>query len=342
VKKSHLGLGIAISVGLMVILFARTDYDYTGLWTSLVAADIDYVLLAGALTVATVAMRAWRWRYLLRPLKAVGFASAMSATSIGLMANMILPLRLGEIARAMVLAHRERLDGSAALATIVIDRLLDGFTILFIFGVLLLVSPLPLDPRWQRVVRWTGPSVLAVYVAALAFLLYLSYATDRVLRGLQRAEAVLPRSWVRRLMQFLTSFSSGLQSLGQRRYRLRILATSLLLWGAVGVYNFAVVQAFQLHLPLAVGFLLLVFQAFAVMVPASPGFVGTHHAASVACLLLWGVPPEAALTSALVMHAINYFLTIALGLGYLWSVGLSLRALTRPQAGLQRSPSSSA
>jgi uncharacterized membrane protein YbhN (UPF0104 family) len=75
------------------------------------------------------------------------------------------------------------------------------------------------------------------------------------------------------------------------------------------------------------------------MLPASPGFVGTHHAASVACLSLWGVAPEAALSVALVMHAIGYFLTVAIGAIYLWSLGLSMRDLGHSGQSLPSHPS---
>jgi uncharacterized membrane protein YbhN (UPF0104 family) len=75
------------------------------------------------------------------------------------------------------------------------------------------------------------------------------------------------------------------------------------------------------------------------MIPASPGFVGTHHAASVACLSLWGIGPETALSVALVMHAIGFFLTIAIGAVYLWTVGLSMRDLGQLERAIPGTPS---
>jgi uncharacterized protein (TIRG00374 family) len=275
-------------------------------------------------------MRAWRWQYLLKPIKSVRFSNSMSATAIGLMANMILPVRLGEIVRAMVLGQREHIAKSASFATVVVDRLLDGFTILFILVVLLLVVPLPFDQEWQQRLRWGGLAFFLLYGGVFALLFYLHRAPAQVLQGVRRLCSRLPTRWVDRLCQFLESFSAGLHALDRTEYLGQIIVTSLLLWSLMGVYNFLIVLAFQLHLPLTVGFVLLVAQAAAVMIPASPGFVGTHHAASVACLSLWGVSPEASLSVALVMHAIGYFLTIAIGAVYLWAVGLSMRDLGQP------------
>jgi uncharacterized protein (TIRG00374 family) len=292
VKQGHIWVGIGISVVLLAFLFAKVEYSR--LWLSLASADVPLLLAAATLLVGSLVMRAWRWLYLLQPLKRVGFSNSMSATSIGLMANMILPIRLGEIVRAVVLGYREGIDTSASFATVVVDRLLDGFTLLFILVVLLLVAPLPLDQAWEQRLRWGGLLIFAFYVAVFALLFYLHRSPTRVLLGMRRLCAGLPVRWVDKLCGFLESFSAGLRTLDRTEYLGQIVLTSLILWGLMGVYNFLVVLAFELNLPLTVGFLLLVAQAVAVMIPSSPGFVGTFHAASCACLRLWGISPEVA------------------------------------------------
>ena len=99
----------------------------------------------------------------------------------------------------------------------------------------------------------------------------------------------------------------------------------------IGVFNFLVVLAFELHLPLAVGFLLVVVQAFAVMSPASPGLCGHLSRRQCGpCLSLVGSDHEVALGVALVMHAITFVLTIGMGLVYLWAVGQAMRDFGHP------------
>jgi glycosyltransferase 2 family protein len=336
VKQRQAWIGIGISLVLVVFLFRQVEYRQ--LWDSLASADLSLLGLATALLSGTFAMRSWRWQYLLKPLKEVGFSSLMSATSIGLMANMLFPARLGEVVRAVVLGHREHIDKSASFATVIVERLLDGFTILSILAVLLLTASLPLQGGWAHIVHWGGLSTLVLYIGVLGALLYLHLSTARALRAVRRWGARLPARWVDSFARFLESFSAGLETLECKDHLGQIIVTSILLWGTFGVYNFLVVQAFHLHLPITVGFLLLVFQAFAVMLPASPGFVGTYHAASVACLSLWGVPSEVALGVALVMHAINFFLTIGFGGIYIWAVGMSWRDLTRPHPSAEMPP----
>jgi glycosyltransferase 2 family protein len=328
VKRGHVWVGMGVSLALVVYLFSRVDYGQ--LLRSLASADGPLLLVAAAMLAGTLVIRAWRWQYLLKPLKNVGFSDAMSATSIGMMANMILPLRLGEIVRAAVLGYQAGIDRSASFATVVVDRLLDGFTILLILAILLLTASLPLDQGWEEKLRWGGGLLFVFYLGVFALLFSLQRFPTQVLSRLRRLCSWLPTRWVENLCRFVESFGGGLHTLGRTEYLGRIVVTSLMLWGLTGLYNFLVVLAFGLNLPLTVGFLLLVTQAAAVMIPASPGFIGTHHAASFACLSLWGVGPETALSVALVIHAIGYFSSIAIGAIYLWVVGISLRDFSHP------------
>ena len=71
----------------------------------------------------------------------------------------------------------------------------------------------------------------------------------------------------------------------------------------------------------------MIFLVFAVMVPASPGYVGTYHAACVYGLTAFNIPKEQALSVALVMHAMNFFPVIILGLWYLGKANLSLKGI---------------
>lgn len=361
-KQRNMWIGLGISLVLLLLLFFRIDYaafwaavtsaswpsgqifrpriDFGRLWMALGSADRTCLVLGGFLLLGNLAIRAWRWGYLLRPLKAIGFSSLFSATSIGMMANNLFPARLGELVRAFILGQREHLDTSASFATIVVERVLDLFSILFIMTLLLSTIPLPIEAGLARALRWGGVvGFILVTLGLYLFVRYLHRSTAQAMRGIRRVCSLLPQRWATALYGVLESFSTGLQTVGQGESLGQLIVGSAALWSTIGLYNFFVVLAFELQLPLAVGFFLLVFQAFAVSVPSSPGFVGPYHAASVLCLSLWGVQTEAALGVVLVMHALGYLITIAAGLCCLWAVGLSPRDLTRAKIAIQRQPS---
>jgi uncharacterized protein (TIRG00374 family) len=253
----------------------------------------------------------------------------MAATSIGSMANMVLPARIGELVRALVLGRQERIETSTSLATVVVERVCDGFTILLMLAALLCFAPLPLTAGGIRTLRWGALVTFLGYLGVCAVLYYLHCSPVRLVRGMEYFKRCIPPRWVDKLADAVSSFSGGLQTLSRRESLGQIVFSSILLWAIIGLYNVLVVWAFHLQLPFTVGFLLVVFQAFAVMIPSSPGFVGTYHVASVACLKFWDVSEEIALSVALVMHAITFFLNIGMGFGYLWSVRGSLREFTK-------------
>jgi uncharacterized membrane protein YbhN (UPF0104 family) len=95
--------------------------------------------------------------------------------------------------------------------------------------------------------------------------------------------------------------------------------------------NFLILCAFGLHLPLYAAFFFLVVQILGVMIPASPGFIGTYHAAIIAGFTVFEVPQELALSVAIIMHATFFFPFILVGLIFLWWENLSLRDLRVPK-----------
>ena len=93
-----------------------------------VVAEADYLWLLPGVAVYFLAVwaRAWRWHYLLRPLKAIPTGAMFPIVCIGYMGNNIYPARAGEVLRAVILKRKEGVPVSASLATIIVERIFDG------------------------------------------------------------------------------------------------------------------------------------------------------------------------------------------------------------------------
>ena len=122
--------GIVISLFFMLMLLGKIDFNQ--LWTALLRVDYRFIVLAVVANFASYLLRAVRWHYLLIPEKRIPLSSLYSATIIGYMANNLLPARLGEFIRAYILAQKEGLQTATVFASLVIDRLFDGFTVMLI------------------------------------------------------------------------------------------------------------------------------------------------------------------------------------------------------------------
>src|SRR5512136_1815742 len=131
-KKWQFWVGVLISV--VFIWLALRGLPLNQFWD--VVKSADYVWLVPGVAVYFVAVwaRAWRWHYLLRPIKSIPTATVFPITAIGYMGNNIYPARAGEVLRAVVLKRKEGVSVSASLATIVVERIFDGVVMLgFVF-----------------------------------------------------------------------------------------------------------------------------------------------------------------------------------------------------------------
>jgi uncharacterized membrane protein YbhN (UPF0104 family) len=90
-----------------------------------------------------------------------------------------------------------------------------------------------------------------------------------------------------------------------------------------------VLQGFGINLPITASMFVMVLLVFAVMVPASPGYIGTYHYACFKGLSAFGIPESTAVSIALVIHATGFFPVIISGMYYLWKNKLSLNELQK-------------
>ena len=325
-KKLWIGFGI--SLFFLVLLFRKIDFaklveafremDYRYLWLAIVSTFVSYFL------------RAVRWRYLLLPTKKTALANLFPATIIGYMANNVLPARLGEFVRAYVLGEKEGIGTTPVFASLVVDRLFDGFTVLLIL--LFTFFTLKLPPGMEHVQHGMvvgGYVTLGIYTVAVAFIIVLKRATMRTLDFTARLLKPFPPKVAEKVIPLLGSFIQGLRLSSRPGELLAIVTVSLAIWATAVWPIDLMLRSFGIVLPLTASMFIMVFLVFAVMVPASPGYVGTYHFACVTALQAFNIASEKALSVALVIHGVNFFPVILAGFYYLWRSNVSLAAVSR-------------
>jgi hypothetical protein len=242
-------------------------------------------------------LRAWRWQRLMKPIMALPLRPFWSASLIGFMANDVLPLRVGEIARAYALAHLTSIRVSTALATAILERVWDAVAV----GVLTLFTFSRFSlPAWVTRTNWL---VLGACVLVLA---WGAWATKRGAQGF----AWLPS----RFASTVERFVSGLRSLNSLSALLWVLSLSFLIWFALVGYYWILLRACGFSLPFEAALLVTVFTVFAAAVPAAPGFVGTFQYAVVLALSFFAVPKEEALGFSIIAHLMQLVPVIIAGL----------------------------
>jgi uncharacterized protein (TIRG00374 family) len=312
--RGKLWLGVAVSAVLLWVAVRGVSLDE-------VVNQLRQVRPTWLVPVlVSIFVRFWltavRWQVLLRPVKRVGVHRLFAVIMIGFMANNLLPARLGEFVRAYALGRSEALPPSLPFATIVIERIFDGFTLLlFLLGGLLFLRP-------SRTLLWGAGLTCGLYLAVLAALVALR--TGRGLGLLTAGINRLPSRLATRAQRLLESFRAGLDVLGDTRALLLTALLSLVIWLANAAGVQATFHAFSLDLPGYASFLLLGTIGVALILPSAPGYVGPFQVGTVEGLALVGVARETALSLSIVYHLANYIPITLVGLAYLSALNLTL------------------
>ena len=321
-------IGFAVSV--VFLYFFLRNVHWAELASSLEDAHYIYILPALFLWFVMLWVRALRWQVMVRHLKPVSMMSLCSSTLIGFMASGVLPARAGEIVRAAVLARREGLKVSGVFATIVVERLCDLLAV--IFFLMLVVFYLPVSGANAAIMdrlRFFGFVFGAIIAAAVVFLAMLKTWPDRVKQVLSLATSRLPGKGAQQVEAILDNFIEGLGMLRGWREVLWITVLSVLLWLVIGLVNWSLSFAFDLHMSVLGGCLIFVVTAFAIAVPQAPSFIGVFHVAVETSLRLLDVTSVSAKSYAIVLWAVSAITPIVFGTLALWLEGMSLGELTR-------------
>jgi uncharacterized protein (TIRG00374 family) len=314
-------IGILVSAAFLYLAFRKVDPQE--LKAAFQTADYVFAVPSMLLILASVWFRTLRWRFLLKPVKTIPLHSLFSSTMIGLMANNLLPARLGEFVRAYAIGAKERISKSTSLATIVVERIFDGFTLLFFLAVISVFRAREFPP-W---LRHSAYIALAFYICAAVLLVLLKVRTEPALRILSKLTTPLPDRMRDRIIHLLHSFTEGLQILHSTTDVLISAALSLLVWLPYAVTIHLLLGSFDIVLPIQVSFLVLVAMGIGVMIPSAPGYIGTIQFVCAAVLPVFSVTRDEALSFSILYHVCTYIPVTVVGLIYLLVEGISFREM---------------
>jgi hypothetical protein len=288
---------IGIAVSALLLFLAARNVRLGEILPLLRQANFFYLALAGLCAVVAVWLRAWRWRFLIPNSERMRTANLFSATMIGFMGNNLLPLRIGDLARAYIAAKKEKVSASAMLATVVIERLLDVFAILIMLSVIFFHLPLP---------RWIANGFLIMLaLGALAWIALLSMnRLSTVIDGW--ISRLIPERLQGRVRDFVEAFFAGLAAMRSKKNLTIATLLSIPIWTTYALGTYATLKACAIDVPFAASWVVLAFVGIGVSLPSAPGFVGTFQFFTVAALALFSVDQQTAFGFSLLHHLAQY------------------------------------
>ncbi len=325
-RRYQLWLGLGVSA--IALVLALVGINIHQAVETLARADYIFLLPAVLGVLAYLLARSARWRILLGP--GVSLARCFWVTNVGYLVSNILPFRLGDPARAVVIGRDGGISTAAALSTVVVERVLDMLMVVALLA--------GITPFMGGVGGAVGAGAVAggAALVALGVLFALALRPDWGRRAVRWALARLPRLDGERWAGALDGLFEGLAPLRSGRTGLALLGWSVISWAAVVFVYQALLRAFLPQPPaLAAPFLVCVL-GLGMAVPSSPGAVGVFHAiARYGLTVPFGVPVGQAVTVAFGAHAFQYILTCLLGLVGLARESLSLSWLRAQVANVE-------
>ena len=321
-KRWQFWVGILISV--VFLYLALNGLHLTDVLSTLKGANYYWLLPGIAVYFLGVWVRAWRWHYLLRPIKAIPTRTMFPIVTIGYMGNNIYPARAGELLRAIVLKKRENISISSSLATIIVERVYDGVVMLaFVFLNLPELARLTADSGFvgniQTLAIWGAAAFIGVLLLFLATAMFPQHA-ERLIRKL--VSTFVPHRFREKILQFFLKFMTGLESLRSPKEALMVFITSVVIWLLeTGKYWF-VMHAFPFHVSFFALMLMNGIVNLATTIPSAPGYVGTFDAPGIAVLGAYGVNKALAAGYTLVLHVALWLPITALGAYYFAREGI--------------------
>ena len=251
--------------------------------------DLAYLAPYFAILIAIHFLRVIRWHPLLKPLGDVDLRTLNRISGVGFMYLFVLPLRLGELARPWLLQRATGIPMTASLATIVVERVVDGLIVsLLLFGVLFFLPSH--DAAAFSQIRIGAYAALGLFTVALAVLAAMALKPQATTRLLSAIGTPISKRLTNAALGLLKTFFDGLAALPNRRYFLDFLGWSLLYWALNGYGYYVLALGFKgLHVPLLAAYAMMCCVVVGMMLPNPPANVGIYWYFLLQPLTLYGV-----------------------------------------------------
>ncbi|HKA16056.1 MAG TPA: lysylphosphatidylglycerol synthase transmembrane domain-containing protein [Myxococcota bacterium] len=306
---------LGLAVALLAVWLALRGVDLRGVWQEFERARWGVLLgISVPAYLAVVWLRALRWRHLTDAIQPMPRPALFRAVAVGFMANNIFPLRIGEIVRVGYLARETRSPAAAVLATVVLERVIDGLSVLAMaLGAVAFAGGE--SEVFRHGIVWLAP----VALVPLAMLVWLRAAPENALGFAELFLRFAPA----RVSEFgrrqLRGFADGLGALRGGAHLAWIAVLSIAIWLVASTLPIiAAIWAVGVDVggpirTIAAGWTTLAALGAAVALPQAPGFFGLYHAACRMALQQFGASAEQALAVGTLCHAVFWATLTGLG-----------------------------
>ncbi len=286
-----------ILLGAVVAIIARMDLERA--WDYSSQINYRWVLLAALVNLAATWFEAVRWKLILLCVKReTPLWRVFGATLIGIFGNTLMPLRLGDGARAFYLSRKEGISFASVLSTVMLDFFLNSSFFVLTLLLIFIIHPIPLR----------HPLVFAFIfsIVGVGFLLLALSPRHRMVRAVRDR---FGKKISERVSRFLKGFAA-LRDAGILFYASTI---SVLLWGMKIFMVWCMFRAYLLELGMIAASVVMILTNLGIAMVSTPANLGGYELSTIAGLKLFGVEIERAVSFAVIFHAVEVLPVMIIG-----------------------------
>jgi len=303
---------ISLALTLVFLALALSKVNLAEFADELRTVDYRWLIPSALCTLLGYFVRTVRWQVILSGAARAPLRTLFPILIMGFATNNVLPGRLGEFWRAYLLGRKRGVRKSLALASVFVERVFDGLTLIAILGLVSMVIQLP---GWGRQIELLAAFVFLGATTAIALVLR---RPAQMLGIMRRILQPLPPRWSEWSGERVEAFVDGLAPLRRRKVLVSATVLSIAVWVLEGASYVLLSRGMNLGLPqelVVPGLgLALVTINLGIMIPSGPGYLGTQEYFGTSALQGLGVAAQSALALVVVSHVVQYVLVTGLGL----------------------------
>ena len=349
-KKVIISFGIGLFVSAAALYFAFRNVPISDLINYLASINYFWILPALFVVIVSFWLRAVRWQIILESSRKISIWRAFHPMMIGFMINCVLPGRLGEVARPVILQQKEQVPFTTGLATVAAERIFDLLLLLLLF--LVTVSVIQIRPEINvafgdyQLNRETLDTIFSgmFKLGAVLIIGIILFTIDssrilfhKIILSVpnlffftsNQFKAKIRNKLCDRLINIMENFAKGFSLIRYPKKIILCALFSLLIWGLIvfSYYLFSLGSP-GINLTLSELAVVMVIICFFISLPSVPGWWGLWEAAGVFALSLFGVTSKEAAGFTLANHALQVFPVIIIGLASAMFLSVNIRQIS--------------
>ena len=285
---------IGLIFGVIGLYWAFQDFSFSEFRSSIKNVKLVFIFSAIIALWISIWLRGIRWKYLFQYNESIKVSSLYRAQCIGYFGNNILPVRIGELLKSYILSQEYSLPNSYVFGTVVLERILDLFSLAILSIVLLIIYNLPIEIKINIIIL-----IMIILVLALIFFFLIKYLSKKQIN-----------------YRIINLFIDGISGL-RIEIIFPILLTSGMMWSIYWLDVYLIQKALGLNMTYAQSLLVLILSSISLSIPSAPGMIGTFHAGvKFTMTKILDYPSVESNSFAILLHSYSYIFLTILGLYY--------------------------